>query len=443
MPRPNILFIITDQQNFRMMSCAGNRYVNTPAMDSLAARGLRFDRAYCTNAICIPSRFSLMTGRMPSEIGLWNNEQNSIPPVREEILEKGIGWTFRHAGYETVYGGKQHLPRFNCRDIGFDYFCNDERDLLADECAKYLMKEKEKPFFLVCSFINPHDICLMALREKAESDRDKMILSKSQVEIEHVDRALVTPHGVDLETFFQKHCPPLPPNFERQKDEPEILEEFAGRRAFQKHARHNWPEDKWRMHRWAYCRLTELVDEQISRVLDALEKSGHADNTVIVFTSDHGDNDSSHRFEHKTVFYDESTRVPFIMVAPDGVKGKVDHLNPVSNGLDIFPTLCDYAGIKPPSDLKGLSLKPLVSGKKKDLGRKFVPVEGELGKMAVSARFKYALHDSGANREQLYDHDRDPWETANFADDPALKDIKAEHAKFVAENFPERSNINS
>lgn len=438
MNKPNILFIITDQQNARMMSCAGNSYLASPAMDSVAAKGMRFERAYCTNPLCIPSRFSLMTGRMPSEIGLWDNTPRTIPPVPDSILKNGIGWTFRNAGYETVYGGKEHLPKFRASDIGFDLLSSDERDILADECASYLLGKKDSPFFLVCSLINPHDICLMALREKAESELDKLILSKSQTELETLEKALATPKNIDRKTFLQKYCPPLPPNFDFQKNEAEIIEDFVARRAFQKHVRHNWTEEKWRMHRWAYCRLTEMVDAQIGKVLDALEKSGHAGNTIIVFTSDHGDNDSSHRLEHKSVFYDESTRVPFIISAPDSVRGKTDLNNPVSNGLDIFPTLCDYAGINPPHGLRGLSLRSLVSGKADTLERKFIPVEGELGRMAVSSKFKYALYDNGKNREQLYDLARDPWETADFANDPGLERTMKEHSTFIVENFPER-----
>ncbi|HCE46228.1 MAG TPA: sulfatase [Lentisphaeria bacterium] len=436
MVKPNILLIITDQQNFRMMSCTGNSYLKTPAMDSIAARGVRFEKAYCTNPLCIPSRFSLMTGKMPSEIGLWDNAPGTIPPVPEEILRNGIGWTFRNGGYETVYGGKEHLPRFKAADVGFEYLSSDERDILADECSSYLFRKKDKPFFLVCSLINPHDICLMALKEKAESELDKLILSKSQVEIETLEKALVMPSDADRKIFFDRHCPPLPPNFDFQKDEPGMIEDFVARRAFQKHVRHNWSEEKWRMHRWAYCRLTEMADTQIGRVLDALEKSGHADNTVVVFTSDHGDNDSSHRLEHKSVFYEESTKVPFIISAPDSVQGKVDLENPVSNGLDIFPTLCDYAGISPPSDLKGFSLRPLVSGKTTGIERKIIPVEGELGRMAVSSKFKYALYDGGENCKQLYDLERDPWETQNYANEPGLRKTMEEYEKFIAVNFP-------
>jgi choline-sulfatase len=130
--RPNILLILADQQSASMMGCAGNPYLRTPAMDSLAASGMRFDRAYCTNPVCVPSRFSLMTGRMPSEIGLRSCDISQVEPVSKSILDSGLGWLIRNAGYEAVYGGKVHLPRMSPEDIGFDTISVDERDGLAE-----------------------------------------------------------------------------------------------------------------------------------------------------------------------------------------------------------------------------------------------------------------------------------------------------------------------
>ncbi|MGB2824191.1 MAG: sulfatase-like hydrolase/transferase, partial [Phycisphaerae bacterium] len=105
--RPNILIIIADQQHAGMLSCAGNGHLKTPAMDSLAAAGARFELAYCTNPVCLPSRFGMMTGRMPSVCGIRSNS-GSRGPIPEAILRQSMGWVFRNAGYETAYGGKVH-----------------------------------------------------------------------------------------------------------------------------------------------------------------------------------------------------------------------------------------------------------------------------------------------------------------------------------------------
>ena len=107
---PNILFIFTDQQSGSMMSCTGNPDLHTPALDDLAATGMRFDRAYCANPVCIASRFSLMTGLMPSEINLFSNHVTRTLEVPEHIKQNGLGWLVRRAGYEAAYGGKVHLP---------------------------------------------------------------------------------------------------------------------------------------------------------------------------------------------------------------------------------------------------------------------------------------------------------------------------------------------
>ena len=108
--RPNILFIMTDQQQAGMMSCEGNRWLKTPSLDRLAASGIRFERAFASNPVCVPSRFSLQTGLMPSAIGMGRNEDSPQAAVTETMVRQSLGRLFWSAGYETVYGGKVHLP---------------------------------------------------------------------------------------------------------------------------------------------------------------------------------------------------------------------------------------------------------------------------------------------------------------------------------------------
>ena len=171
--RPNILLVITDQQSATMLGCAGNRHLRTPAMDSLAASGMRFQRAYCCNPMCGPSRFSLMTGRLPSEIGVCNHDDSHIDSMPAHVKEHGLGWMLRRAGYETAYGGKFHFPKqLTPEDIGFETISTDERDGLADTAADFIAQERERPFFLVTSFINPHDICYMAIRDFAATPQE-------------------------------------------------------------------------------------------------------------------------------------------------------------------------------------------------------------------------------------------------------------------------------
>jgi len=220
----------------------------------------------------------------------------------------------------------------------------------------------------------------------------------------------------------------LPPNFEPQDQEPEAIRMLLEQRLFKKHARETWPDEKWRMHRWAYCRLTEMVDAQIGRVLDAIRESGLEEKTVIVFSSDHGDMDSAHRMEHKTALYEEAARVPLI-VSYKGVTpaGLVNDTHLVSNGLDLIPTLCDYAAIEPPNGLTGESFRPLAEGKTPQSWRTHLFIESEFGYMLRSERYKYVLYDVGKNREQLIDLENDPGEMKNLATNPTYQDILREH----------------
>ncbi|MFP4056788.1 MAG: sulfatase [Candidatus Brocadiia bacterium] len=427
MTRPNILLILTDQQSATMMGCAGNPCVRTPAMDGLAASGTRFDRAYCTNPVCVPSRFSLMTGRMPSEIGLWSNDSRHIEAVPERILRGGPGWLLGRAGYRCAYAGKVHLPKMRPEQLGFEVLTADERDALAEAAADFVRQPRDAPFFLVASFINPHDICYMAIRDFGQSPLDRRLLEKGEGELATLDKALELPEGMSQEDFLAGRCPPLPPNFEPQEDEPEAIRRLLAERPFRRRAREEWSPERWRMHRWAYVRLTEFVDAQIARVLDALRQADTERDTVVIFTSDHGDMDSAHRMEHKTAFYDQAARIPLVISQPGTTSpGAVDETHLVSNGLDIVPTLCDYAGVEPPADLAGLSLRPIAAGRPPAQWRDALPLESQLGRGIVTRPFKYLLYDEGESREQLMDLEADPHETRNAARDPDKQDVLAE-----------------
>lgn len=425
--RPNILFILTDQQSSTMLSCAGNEYLSTPAMDSLAAEGVRFGRAYCTNPVSIASRFSLMTGLMPSAIGMLSNRTADLHSIPQSIKNHGLGCLLRQAGYEPAYAGKVHLPKMSIADVGFEHLCEDARDQLARTCADFIIRKKDQPFALVASFINPHDICYMAIRDAMRTEEEKRLIQHGRVECAALDAALARPPGVDDQAFFARHCPPLPPNFEPQTDEPEAIRILLEHRPFRMSARRKWTPQRWREHRWAYARLTERVDGQIAQVLSALRESGQADRTLIVFTSDHGDMDSSHRLEHKSTLYDEACRVPLIIRPPGGAKtGRVDHAHLVSNGLDLLPTLCDWAGLSSPPEMQGRSLRPLVEDASSDAWRQHVPIECAVGRAVVTGTFKYARYDIGANQEQLTDLACDPREQRNALNDPC-------HAKALEE----------
>ena len=426
--RPNILLLITDQQSHHMMSCAGNSYLTTPAIDSLAERGTRISRSYCSNPVCMPSRFSMFTGRMPTEVNLRYNQNKDTIALPDAELPHTLGHLLRDAGYACYYGGKQHIPaKLNAERIGFEYFSNDECMALAEESARIIQQDHEQPWFVVSSLINPHDICYQAIRSFATMEFDRGLVERGKREIAALDKALQLPEGVTEEEFFETYCPPLPDNFEVQSDEPSMIHDLIAERDFRLGAREQWTERDWRLHRWAYHRLTETVDREIGVILDALEASGQLDNTLVLFTSDHGDHSASHRLEHKTVFYDEAARVPLIAQLPGQIPaGVVNETDYANTGLDLLPTICDYAGVTVPEHCRGASLRPVLEDAQ--AVRDGVYAENQISYMWVSGDYKYVEYDRGENRIQLYDMKNDPGETRNEA---------AEHPEIVAA-FQER-----
>lgn len=427
--RPNILYIMTDQQHAGMMSCAGNAYLKTPAMDRLASQGTRFELAYCGNPVCLPSRVCMMTGHLPSHFGICSNS-SSDDTMPQDALRRGMGWIFRSAGYETAYGGKTHWPRgMSPKTLGFEPLTGNDRDELADACVRFLRSRHDKPFLLVASFINPHDICFMAIDTYTRATGRPPEFVREDAARKCLAAALQQPAGVSREEFFGRLCPPLPRNHEIPALEPEcVASAHTENRAFRQFVRARWAEEDWRLHRWAYCRLTEQVDAQIGRVLEAIRVSGLESRTLVVFSSDHGDMDAAHRLEHKSVLYEEAVRVPLIVSYPGVTKpGLVDRTHLVSSGADLIPTLCDYAGIAIPEGLPGRSIRGLAEGRPVASWRDQVVVESQSGRMLRTSRYKYAVYETGAHPEQLTDLERDPGEMANLAEDPAYRDALEDH----------------
>ena len=143
---PNILLIITDQQHAEMMSCAGNKFLNTPAIDSLARDGIRFANAYVTNPVCVPSRISMATGVMAGRLGVLNNgDKAKVPP---EVGNNSLGKLVKRAGYKTFYGGKVHMCReLNPLNAGYDEYFADQREALPGACIDFIERSRDGPFF--------------------------------------------------------------------------------------------------------------------------------------------------------------------------------------------------------------------------------------------------------------------------------------------------------
>ena len=155
--RPNIIYIMTDQQTAMAMSCAGNADLHTPNMDRLAAAGVLFENAYCTAPLSGPSRAAMFTGYYPVEVGLAANGT----PMPDSLRTQTLGKLVSAAGYECAYGGKWHVHETTIPDkkYGFDRIYHHTDDGLAEACVEFLKRGHKKPFFLVASFDNPHNIC--------------------------------------------------------------------------------------------------------------------------------------------------------------------------------------------------------------------------------------------------------------------------------------------
>jgi choline-sulfatase len=410
--RPNIVFIIVDQLLADAMSCRmGTQFLHTPAMDGLAKSGQSFTRAYSANPLCMPSRNSMFTGRYPHETKVTQNASVKLDPA--EFVN--LGDYFNQAGYRTAYFGKRHLC-FNV-DKSFQVAGSEptkgNHDIQTLAAATdFISKKPEQPFLLVVSFINPHNVCELARGENL-------------------------PDGAIGEAPAQELCPPAPANLAPQQNEPDTM--TIMRKAYQASPLFpvgNFTRKNWRELRWGYYRLIEKVDAQIGTLLAALHNAGLDDNTVIVFTSDHGECVGAHGFNQKTVLYEESARVPLIISYPGRTQsGTCDKL--VNTGIDLLPTMLDFAGLPVPDKLTGRSLRPLALGETVTAWRDYVVVENDMeqgrstgdfeavaqGRMIRTERYKYCVYDHGQHRESLVDLQADPGETRNLAGNPEYHQI--------------------
>ncbi len=420
--KPNILIIMTDQQFGDRMSCVlGKQFLHTPHMDALADRGMRFTRAYSPNPLCVPMRTSMISGRYPHETGVQTNDDKSLDPVKHPTLGK----IFRDAGYETAYFGKWHIPLKSAdKDLhGFETFVGSkEARLNPSKAAAFLRQKHERPFLAVASFLSPHEICEWARKQDL-------------------------PGGSIGEPPRVEQRPPLRANAQSPANETDIMTHM--RASYQAHRLFpvgDYTVADWRRHIWGYYRLIERADGFVGTVMQALRQSGQEENTVVVFLSDHGDCHGAHRWNQKTVFYDESARVPFII----SWKGKTpkDTSDVLMNtGVDLMPTLCDFAGIDTPASLPGQSLKQTALGKKSPWTRSYVvsqnhlvqcePVNGKdlkpQGRMLRTDRYKYCLYSEGRERESLVDMKTDPGEMVNQASNPDFKRVLNRHRRHLKE----------
>lgn len=401
--RPNLLVVMADQLGAHVVD-RDEGWVDTPHLDRLRRSGAEFTRATVTFPLCVPSRASLLTGRMPHELGVGGNRQGSAvaePGARPDSM----GHLLTAAGYDCAYAGKWHAISPSAPpDAGFEVLHPFGDRGLADAAVQWLRSRAEasRPFLLFASFDDPHSICEYARRQPM-------------------------PYG-DVDPGAARDAPPLPANFEPAPFEAEAVR-FEKGAAQQTYGTAEYTPEEWRQYRAAYRRLVERTDAQLGRIFEALDESGLTDSTLVVFTSDHGDGDGAHRWNQKTALFEECVRVPLIVSGPGVLPGL--RTDPVSAGLDVLPTLLEAAGAPEPAGLLGRPL-PLVddadgaSDRVVGVETRFERADPPLtrGRAVYRGRYKYAVYSWGRHREQLHDVVADPGERRNLAVESAFDAVR-------------------
>lgn len=450
--RPNVLLILADDLNTDL-GCYGHPLVQSPHLDRLAARGVRFERAYCQYPLCNPSRASFMTGLRPDTLRVYNlgtHFRKNIPDVVT------LPQTFRRAGYFTARVGKVYhwgIPR----DIGTDGLDdapswdrvvnpkgrdvsdedhiftltphleghrrfgstlswlaaegadNEQTDGLAADAAIELLEQAAgKPFFLAVGFVRPHTPFVAPKHYFSLYPIDNIALPK-------------TPPGYDVT---------VPPSA------------LAIRRAVETNA----TDDIRRQALQAYYASTSFIDAQVGRLLDALDRLKLADNTIVAFTSDHGYHLGEKGLWQKWSIFERSARVPLIVAVPGGKANGQSSPRTVEL-LDLHKTLADLCALSVDSKTEGASLRPLLEtpaapwdraafsqiGRRLAADGSVIPwFEADrpgsrpfMGRSVRTERWRYTEWDGGAQGIELYDHDADPHELRNLASDPRSAPLRA------------------
>jgi arylsulfatase A-like enzyme len=411
----NIIFISADQHHHRVLSAYGNKYCKTPNLDRLSGQAVNFNLSYSPNPLCGPARSSWFSGLMPSENGVIDNIYGDA--MRKDHPTLGQ-WLSEKSDFYNVYAGKWHVgdsPHFY--DIkGFDVICSgiNRNGITGDPslsvaCEGFIRNyHKKNPFFMTLSYTQPHDSC--------ETIRDNTLL---------LDKP---PYRLK-----EKDLPPLPENFSYK---------HCNSKAFVQEGLYEivklWTETDWRFYLWSYYRHVEMVDAEIGRIVQALEDTNQLDNTIILYTSDHGECTAHRGHVQKNTLFDESVRVPLFVAVPGVINSVIWNKQTLVSGLDIMPTICDYAGVEIPGFVRGRSIKPVIdaeiNGMKYDDPREYIVSEclNDTGRMVRSRQYKYITYRND-NCDHLYDCVADPLEMKNLVDESAMQSVLAKHRQWLVE----------
>jgi uncharacterized sulfatase len=419
--KKNVLFIIVDDLN-HSLGCYGHSIVKSPNIDRLAARGVRFDRAYCQFPICNPSRTSLLTGLRPDSTGVLDNTTGMRSKLPDAIT---LPQLFRKHGYFTARVGKVFHSRTNtddpqswgvrydpkgtplgkkgqgrnltggrvrwCRWLAAEGDDEDQPDgQIAAETIRLLEQQRHSPFFLAVGFHKPHD-------------------------------PFVAPKGYfDLYALKRLKPPKDPPD--RSAELPQAIAS-SWKAEFDRFA-----DIERREFMRAYYAGISFMDAQVGKIIAALDRLELWLNTTVVFLSDHGYHLGERGWWNKNTLFELSARAPLIVVTPD-TKRRSMSCSRIVEFVDIYPTLADLHGLPIPGNLAGTSFRPLLNDPNLPWKKTaFTQVQrGSIaGRSVRTQRWRYTEWDEGKQGIELYDHDSDPGEYYNLARDP-------QHAQTIAE----------
>ena len=432
--RPNVLFIVADDLPNRL-GCYGNSIVQSPNIDRLAERGVRFERAYCQYPLCNPSRASFLTGRRPTTTDVTENRTHFRRALPDVVT---LPQLFRRNGYFVARAGKifHYGVPGGIGTSGFDdppswqQVINPKgRDCLQnDRLINYT------PDFHL-------GIALAYLSDDGDDDEhtDSMVATEViQLMEENVDRPFFIAAG-----FYRPHVPSVAPHqyFDLYPldniglpEQPPAERHPVPEAAFDVHPpSYGLERDKLRRFTRAFLATITFMDRQAGRLINALDRLNLAERTIIVFLSDHGWLLGEHGGQwQKRSLFEESARVPLIIYAP-GAAGNGRVCQRTVELIDLFPTLAELCDLPQPSGLEGASLQPLLNDPDHEWARAAITEvvrrknrrlrDGISGRSVRTARYRYTEWDRGSAGVELYDHDSDPHEWHNLANDPHFEQV--------------------
>jgi arylsulfatase A-like enzyme len=461
--KPNILFIMTDDHASHAIGAYGSRINATPHIDRIATEGMRFENCFCTNSICAPSRAVILTGRYSHLNGLRDNA------LRFDGTQLTFPKLLQQAGYQTAMIGKWHLKS---DPTGFDYwnvlpgqgsyynpdmiemgerkrFPGYVTDLITDFALDFLenRRDPDRPFLVMLHHKAPHRNWQPAVRHLTMYD-DTVFPEPETLFDDYATRSAA---AREQEMTLRDH---MQPEYDLKMADPPARLDDAQRAAWEAaygpkqeaYARENPQGDE--LVRWKYQRYLEdylgciaAVDENIGRVLDYLDRSGLADSTLVVYTSDQGFYLGDHGWFDKRFMYEESLRMPLLVRFPGAIPAGSVNPDLVLN-LDFGPTFLDVAGIQAPESMQGASLKALLPGKVLGDWRssvyyhyyEFPAVHMAKRHYGVRTdRYKLIHFYFDIDAWELYDLEKDPNELHNVYADPAysaqVTELKEELAR--------------